>query len=248
MQIYCPNCALQITVDEGLMGSRGQCPRCGYKFVIDQEHRHPPDADDLGTAPTIKIIKDEGFDFDLGGQEGGRWADSNSFVAAMAGLLLLMVAALVVWWMSGFETAPSWTRLLAGWHHPFGHGAMALLVTAMSMEAVGRLRRFEHLHTALPFVLVMSVLALFGANLSGACALGGLNAHMAMSLVATAIATTALALSFHLGDRAETDRSMLLIIIALAIGALIVVAYLGLVTRISDSTSSQSHRVLSRVV
>ena len=241
MQIYCPNCALQIAVDEGLIGSRGQCPRCSYKFVIDQDHRHPPDADDLGTAPTIKIVKDNGFDFDLGGQGGGGWADSNSFVAAMVGLLLLIIAIVVVCWMSLFETTPSWTRLPAGWHLPFGHGALALLVTAVSMEALGRIPRFQHLQRALPFVLMMSLLSLFGANLSGACALGGLTGHLAMSLVATVIATIGLALSFHLGDRPENDRSMLLIIIALAIGALLVATHMG------DAGSSMISRHTCRV-
>ncbi|MGY8689259.1 MAG: hypothetical protein ACKVHP_16185, partial [Verrucomicrobiales bacterium] len=69
---------------------------------------------------------------------------------------------------------------------------------------------------------------LFMVNLSGACALGGLNAHLGMSITATLISTAALAFSFHLGARPEMDRSMLLIIIALAIGALLVAAYLGM--------------------
>ncbi|MFT5190179.1 MAG: hypothetical protein ACI957_003212 [Verrucomicrobiales bacterium] len=228
MQIYCPNCALQITVDEGLIGSKGQCPRCSYKFVIDQEHRHPPDADDLGTAPTIKIVNEDGFDFNLGGSRGGPWSDSNSFVASMAGLLLLVTACVAVGWMSRFETTPNWTRLPASWHQPFAYGALAMLVTSMSMEVFGRIRRFEHLLTSLPFVLSMTMLALFMVNLSGACALGGLNAHLGMSITATLISTAALAFSFHLGARPEMDRSMLLIIIALAIGALLVAAYLGM--------------------
>ena len=226
MQIYCPNCALQITIDEGLIGSKGQCPKCSYKFVIDQEHRHPPDADDLGTAPTIKIEREDGFDFDLGASRT-RWVDSNSFVVAMVGLLLLGIGFGTNAWTASFDSQPGWATFFASFHELFVHGALALVCTAFLMETFSRISRFTYLQESMPFILSMGVLAVFGSTLSGAFTMTGFNAHVWMSLVAAVLVTGALGLSFHLSERDENDRTSLLIAIALSVGSVVIVAYLA---------------------
>lgn len=226
MQIFCPNCALQISIEEGVLGSKGQCPRCSHKFIVSAAHRHPPDGDDLGTAPTIKIVKDEGFDFDLGPGRT-RWVGSESFVLAVIGMVLLMVAAAVALWSSTVASRPVWLGLPASWHGPFGYGAMAILIAALGMEILGRNRRFEYLQGALPILLGMAILGLFGAQVTGACAPPGSGGHVAMALFASLMATVALVLASHLQERPERDRTMILVIIALGIGALLVAAHLG---------------------
>lgn len=226
LQIFCPNCALEIAIEEDLMGDKGQCPRCGHKFIIGLEHRHPPSHDDLGTAPTIKIIKDEGFDFDLGDGEEP-WVGSTSFgYAVVAGILLLLatVASIAFGQMDG---RPAWMAFPAGLHVPFGYGSVALLAAAFAMEALGRRDRFEHLHESLPFVLLVAVIGLFGANVAGACAVTGRGAHTVMALVSGLVAGAALCLVGHLEKRPEADRSMVLVLVAMAIGAVMMAAHLG---------------------
>ena len=224
MQIYCPNCALQITIDEGLIGSKGQCPKCSYKFVIDQEHRHPPDADDLGTAPTIKI--ERGDDFDLG-TSASRWVDSHSFVAMMAGVLLLVVSVLFYVGVAQFEVQPRWAKYPSALHQPFVHGALALFVAALVLLTMSRRERFAYLAESVPCLLAIALLAVFGANVSGAFAMVDSRAHAMGGILAAVLATSALATSFHRSEGEESDSSTLLICIALAIGAVIGVAYLG---------------------
>ena len=208
------------------MGSRGQCPKCSYKFVVDQVHRHPPDADDLGTAPTIKIEREDGFDFDLGSART-RWVDSNSFVVAMVGLLFLGIGVGVNAWTASFESQPGWAAFFVSFHAVFGHGAIALACTAFVMEGFGRVRRFAYLQESIPFVLSMGLLAAFGATLSGAFTMAGFSAHVWMALVAALLVTGALGLSFHLAESDEPDRNSLLVVIALSVGALVIVAYLA---------------------
>lgn len=213
-------------VEEGLMGSKGQCPSCGHKFVLRVEHQQPPQTDDLGTAPTIQIIRDEPFDFDLG-ENGPRWAGSNSYLAALAGALLFLIVAAVTFWAGRLESVPAWMQWPASLHAPFGHGALALLIAALGMEALGRLERFEHVRAALPFLLMMTVVVLFGADISGACTGASFGAHTAMAQVATAMGILALVLALHAGERPESDRTLLLVVITLGVGALLLTAYWG---------------------
>ncbi|MDA7613562.1 hypothetical protein N8586_00365 [Verrucomicrobiales bacterium] len=208
------------------MGSKGQCPRCGYKFVIDHQHRHPPDADDLGTAPTIKIEREDSFDFDLGTPRI-RWVDSNSFVVAMVGLLLLGIGIGATAWTASFESQPGWAIFPASFHRFLGHGALALVCTAFLMEALSRVSRFAYLQESMPFILSMGALSVFGSTLSGAFTMTGFNPLVWMSVVAAILVTGALGLSFHVAELDDRDRSNLLITIALSVGALIVVAYLA---------------------
>ena len=227
MKIYCPNCALHISTDEETIGSKGQCPKCGYKFVISQYHRHPPHAEDLGTAPTIRIAREEEFDLDHGrGRE--RWVGSKSFVATMGGGLAISITVLIIFWMSRHEATPPWARFPAGAHHASSYGALALLFTAMWMELLGRIRRIEHLHSALPFILGMTAMILLGANFLAATAVGGFSGHTGMALAALSMVAAALALSLHLEERPEVERSALLVLIALGMGAVFVLAHLGI--------------------
>lgn len=208
------------------MGSKGQCPKCSYKFVIDLEHRHPPDADDLGTAPTIKIEREDGFDFGLSAPRT-RWVDSNSFVFAMVGLFLLGIGFGTTAWTASFESQPGWAAFLASFHGFFGHGALALVCTAFLMEVFSRIGRFAYLQESMTFVLSAATLAVFGATTSGAFTMAGFTAHAWMSLAAAVLVTGALGLGFHLAERDEEDRASLLVAIALSMGALVIVAYLA---------------------
>ena len=233
MQIYCPNCALEISVDEGLLGNKGQCPKCSHKFIVSLDNRHPPEADDLGTAPTIKIIKDETFDFDLG---GGRkpWMGADSFWSGIVCLVFFVVSSVVLGWASLLETKPEWMHFPAGFHDPFVHGGLALLLAAAILEVVGRTDRFEFLQVSAPFLLGLAVLALFVANLLGACHFVGWGAQAGMSLFAFAMTSLALVLGLVANERPEGDRTMFLIVMVLGIGALLLVVHLGMSSPAGD--------------
>ena len=145
----------------------------------------------------------------------------------MVGLLLLGIGFATNIWTATFDSQPGWAAFLASFHRVFGHGALALVCTGFFMEAFSRFSRFSYLQESMPFILAIGALAVFGASLSGAFGMTGFSAHVWMSLAAAVLVTGALGLSFHLAEREETDRASLLIVIALSVGALMIVAYLA---------------------
>lgn len=226
MEIYCPNCALEISLDEGLFGSKGQCPRCSYKFVIEPDHRHPPDADDLGTAPTIKIVTDDDGGTGLGGPRK-RWSDSWSCVATLAVSLLWVIAVMVTWAAGAWFADAGWTSVFRAIVPVTAYGAVSLLVCALLMEVLGRLDRFAWLHRSLPFVVTVAVIYGFAACVAAGVGLGGFCSRVSVLLGGLGLAGIGLSLSFHFLENPEKDRLPLFAVKALGAGALALGAMLG---------------------
>ncbi len=228
--IFCPNCALRILIGEELMGRKGQCPGCGYKFVIEASHRKPPDVDDLGTDPTIKIVSDEafddGFDFDLGG-ERRPWLNTVPGVVALVCGILWILAGLWVAGCAGVEAKPAWMTFAAHFHRPFVHGAIALLAAGALMELLGRTRRFEPVVPAIPLVLGLAVFTTWAGTTFGACGGEGFGAWAVLSLVGLAGGGLSLTLSLTMTERLDQDRTALLVAIVFGLGALLTVGHLA---------------------
>lgn len=226
LPIYCPNCALQITIERSLMGRKGQCPRCSHKFVIEESHLTAPDEDDLGTAPTIKIVPDEVFDFDLG-EEGKVWWSTEWGRVACACAGLGLVGAAGVMGVSALGATPELTRFPGSLHQPLVHGSVALLASGAVVELFGRTRRFEPVAAAVPLILGLAVLVSWLTMVLGAWAWVGPGPWLGFSLVALATASAALSLSLKWGDALDRERMPLLILLAFSIGAWLLVGHLA---------------------
>ena len=213
------------------MGSKGQCPACNYKFVMDTSHRCPPPVEDLGTAPTIKMEepgKDFGFDLS---DPPKRRLDTNAFLGTVLGFSLLALAVGLALWAHYIATQPSWSAGIRSMHPLFAYGGFTLVVTVFMAETLSQSNRFEHLRAAIPFLLLLTLLCLFLANVSGIFTESPVSAafsgHWWLSLIATMLATAGLICSLTLAAHPDSDRHLFVVVISLAIGVLMITAYMG---------------------